>query len=68
MKIKFTSSFYDSLNKLVRYNRWYNVAWRTVRYNIPTFFKNIWYFRKELYDFEAWDYRFNLNLFQTFGY
>lgn len=64
MKIKFTSSFYDSLNKLVRYNRWYNVAWRTVRYNIPTFFKNIWYFRKELYDFEAWDYRFNLNLFQ----
>jgi hypothetical protein len=64
MKIKFTSSFYDSLNKLARYDRWYNVAWRIVRHNIPTFFKNIWYFRKELYDFEAWDYRFNLNLFQ----
>jgi hypothetical protein len=64
MKIEFADSFWKSLDKLSRYDRWYNVAWRTVRYNIPMFFKNIWYFRKELYDFEAWDYRFNLNLFQ----
>lgn len=64
MKVKFTSSFYDSLDKLASYSRWYNIAWRTIRYSIPMFFKNIWYFRKELYDFEAWDYRFNLDLFQ----
>lgn len=64
MKVTFADSFWESLDRLSRRDRWYNVLWRTIRYNIPTFLKNIWYFRKELYDFEAWDYRFNLNLFQ----
>lgn len=64
MKIEFADSFFESLERLSKYDRWYNVLWRVVRYNIPNFFKNIWYFKKELYDFEAWDYRFNLDLFQ----
>ena len=64
MKVKFADSFWESLKRLQRRDRWYNVLWRTIRYNIPNFLKNIWYFKKELYDFEGWDYRFNLNLFQ----
>lgn len=64
MKVEFADSFFDSLKKLSRRNRWYNILWRTIRYNIPNFLKNVWYFRAELYDFEPWDYRFNLNLFQ----
>jgi hypothetical protein len=64
MKVEFADSFWESLKTLERRDRWYNVAWRTIRYNIPNFLKNVWYFRAELYDFEPWDYRFNLNLFQ----
>lgn len=64
MKVEFTDSFFESLERLSRRDRWYNVLWRTIRYNIPNFLKNVWYFRAELYDFEPWDYRFNLNLFQ----
>ena len=64
MKVEFADSFWESLKTLNRRDRWYNVLWRTIRYNIPNFLKNVWYFRAELYDFEPWDYRFNLNLFQ----
>jgi len=64
MKVQFTGSFFESLKTLNRRDRWYNKLWRTIRYNVPNFLKNIWYFRAELYDFEPWDYRFNLNLFQ----
>jgi hypothetical protein len=64
MKVEFADSFWESLEKLNRRDRWYNRLWRTVRYNVPNFLKNVWYFRAELYDFESWDYRFNLNLFQ----
>ena len=64
MKVEFADSFFESLKALNRRNIWYNRLWRTIRYNIPNFLKNVWYFRAELYDFESWDYRFNLNLFQ----
>ena len=64
MKVEFADSFWESLERLNRRDRWYNRLWRTIRYNVPNFFKNVWYFRAELYDFEPWDYRFNLNLFQ----
>lgn len=64
MKVEFADSFFESLKRLNRHGTWWYKLWHTISYNIPNFFKNIWYFRKELYDFEAWDYRFNLNLFQ----
>lgn len=64
MKVEFADSFFESLERLNKRDRWYNVLWRTIRYNIPNFLKNVWYFRAELYNFEPWDYRFNLDLFQ----
>jgi len=35
----------------------------TLRYDIPMFIKNIWYFRKALYNYRNWDYKFTLDLF-----
>jgi len=35
------------------------------RYKIPSFFKNIWYFRKSLWDFRWWDYHFTLEMMKT---
>ena len=32
------------------------------RYKIPAFFKNVWFFRKEMWRFRSWDYSFNLQL------
>jgi hypothetical protein len=32
------------------------------RYKLPSFFKNVWFFRKELWQFRTWDYTFNLLL------
>lgn len=35
----------------------------TLRYDIPIFIRNIWYFRKALYNYRNWDYKFTLDLF-----
>jgi len=64
MKIEFADSFWESLDRLQREQRWYYKLWVVFKRGIPNFFKNVWYFRRELYDFEAWDYRFNLNLLE----
>jgi len=31
--------------------------------DLPRFFKNIWFFRKQLWEFRGWDYSYNLDLF-----
>lgn len=36
----------------------------TVRYDIPDFILNIWFFRKELYRFRTWDSSYNISLFR----
>ena len=64
MKIVITDTFVKSLKRLAWRQSLPIIILDTIRYNIPTFFKNIYRFRKELYDFHWWDYRFNLNLFK----
>lgn len=34
------------------------------RRDIPSFIKNVWFFRKELWRFRWWDYSFNLDIFR----
>lgn len=34
------------------------------RREIPAFIKNVWFFRKQLWDFRWWDYSFNLDIFR----
>ena len=50
MKIKFADSFFDSFERMVNRQRWY---WKTVdlfRYDLPNFFRNLWLFRKNLWN------------------
>jgi hypothetical protein len=60
MNVNFSDSFFDSLNKLARYDAWYNKLWRAITKDIWHFFKNIWRFRKELWSHRWWDYTFTL--------
>ena len=63
MKITFADSFWDSLERLSRNETWWYKTYAIFRYKIPMFFENIWFFRKQLWEFRSWDYGFNLRLF-----
>ena len=63
MEIKFADSFWKSLKVLARHQTWWYKAYEVLRYKIPMFFENLWFFRKELWYFRSWDYTFNLSLF-----
>ena len=62
MKVEFRDTFFESVEKLVWYDTKLWKVWAAVRYDIPLFFKNVWRFRKELYNHQWWDYRFHLEM------
>lgn len=62
MEIKIADSFWESLKKLKRQETWWYKTYEVFRYKIPMFFENIWYFKKELWEFRSWDHTFNLML------
>jgi hypothetical protein len=62
MKVEFKDSFFESVEKLVWYDSNLWKVWAAIRYDIPLFFKNVWRFRKELYNHQWWDYRFHLEI------
>lgn len=62
MKVEFKDSFFESLEKLVWYDSNLWKVWSAIRYDIPLFFKNVWRFRKELYNHQWWDYRYTLEM------
>ena len=62
MKVEFKDSFFESLEKLVWYDSNLWKVWAAIRYDIPLFFKNVWRFRKELYNHQWWDYRYTLEM------
>lgn len=62
MKVEFKDTFFESVEKLVWYDTKLWKIWAAVRYDIPLFFKNIWRFRKELYNHQWWDYRYTLEM------
>ena len=51
MKIQLADSFFESLNKLANRERWYWKTWDFVRYDAPRFLRNLWLFRKDLYNY-----------------
>lgn len=63
MKITFADSFYKSIETIIHHETWWYKTYETFRYKIPTFFRNVWFFRKNLWEFRGWDYSFNLSLF-----
>ena len=62
MKVEFKDTFFESVEKLVWYDTNLWKVWSAIRYDIPLFFKNVWRFRKELYNHQWWDYRFHLEM------
>lgn len=60
MEIKVADSFTKSLKRLIWHQHPVYKFYEFFRYKLPQFFKNIWFFRKELWVFRSWDYSFNL--------
>ena len=62
MKLKYEDSI---LEKIVDFF-WYDCKlWKVkdaIKIGIPNFFKNIWRFRRELYNHQWWDYHFTLEM------
>jgi hypothetical protein len=50
MKTKFADSFFDSFERMVNRQRWYWKTWDLFRYDLPRFFRNLWLFRKNLWN------------------
>jgi hypothetical protein len=63
MKVVFTESFWKSLKIMARHQTWWYRTYEVFRYKLPAFFRNLYYYRRELWEFRGWDYSFNLTLF-----
>jgi hypothetical protein len=62
MKLKYEDSILEKIVDTIYYDTNLWKVWAAVRYDIPLFFKNIWRFRKELYQHQWWDYHFTLQM------
>jgi hypothetical protein len=65
MKVQFADSFGDSLKTLIRHQSWWYKTYEVIRYKIPAFLKNIYRFRKMLWNHRWYDYRYTLEALQT---
>ena len=65
MDINFSNSFFDSLKRIARHNTWYYKTWDFFRSGLPGFIRNLWVFRKCLWNHRWWDWRFTMELMQT---
>ena len=50
METKFRDTFFESMKKMINRQRWYWKTWDLFRYDIPNFFRNLWLFRKNLWN------------------
>ncbi len=64
MEVGFGDTFFDSLKRLRRKETWWYKTYSFLRWDLKHFFRNIWLFRKELWDHSWWDYRFTLNMLE----
>lgn len=62
MKVEFKDTFFESVEKLVWYDTKLWKVWEFFKIGIPTFFSNIWRFRRELYSHQWYDYRYTLEM------
>jgi hypothetical protein len=64
MDVQITDSFTKSLKRLMWHESKVYRVYALFRYDIAHFLKNIWRFRKELWSYDWWDYRFTLNMLE----
>ena len=62
MKIHAEDSFFKSLKTLKWQQRLVYRSYSFFRYRLPGFIKNVWSFRRELWDHRWWDYSFTLRM------
>ena len=62
MEVKFADSFWESLDRMVKRERWYWKTWDFLRYDITKGVKNIIFFWKVIWNFRPWDHTYNLRI------
>jgi len=65
MEIKFADSFGDSIKRLIRHNTWWYKTYELFRYDLPRFFKNVWTFRKALWNHYWFDHHGTLKFLEV---
>ena len=65
MKIQFADTFTDSLRTLIRHQTWWYQTYSLFRHDLPRFFKNVWTFRKALWNHYWFDHHGTLMFLQT---
>lgn len=65
MDIKFTDTFGDSIKTLIRHNTWWYKTYELFRYDLPRFFKNVWRFRRALWNHYWFDHHGTLMFLET---
>lgn len=64
MKVEFANSFSKSIKRLIRHNTWWYKTYSLFRYDLPRFFKNIWKFRKGLWNHYWFDHHGTLRFLE----
>ena len=64
MKVEFADSFSKSIKRLIRHNTWWYKTYCLFRYDLPRFFKNIWKFRKGLWNHYWFDHHGTLRFLE----
>lgn len=62
MEVKFADSFWESLDRMAKRERWYWKTWDFFKYDLPKGIKNIIFFWKVIWDFRPWDHTYNLRI------
>jgi hypothetical protein len=65
MEVNFADSFEDSLKKMISHNTWWYKTYNLFRRDIPNFVKNVWRFRKPLWNHSWWDNHASLEFLQV---
>jgi hypothetical protein len=65
MEVNFSDTFFKSLKTLSWHQSKIYRAYSLFRYDTPRFFRNLWKFRKVLWNHQWWDYRFTLETLHT---
>jgi len=65
MKVQFADTFTDSLRRLIRHQTWWYKTYSLFRHDLPRFFKNVWTFRKALWNHYWFDHHGTLRFLET---
>jgi hypothetical protein len=65
MEVNFSDTFFKSLKTLAWHESKIYKSYSLFRYDLPRFFRNVWRFRKVLWNHQWWDYRFTLETLHT---